>query len=92
MQKSEVDAVVTQVSTRFEDKLDNIALRNEMEYKNLIAAQESNTLAIRDLTSSIASWVEVHRTAVALQKFFKWLGGFAILGTIVAWVLKEFTL
>ena len=48
------------------------------------------TAQVEQLTKATEGVVEAWQTANALQRFLKWLGGFAIIGGLITWVLSHF--
>ncbi len=67
---------------------------DKKRWENLIIVQERNTQSIKELTEStrdlILAWQAATgtvKTMSAIGRFVKWLGGFAILGTLIKWVI-----
>ncbi len=52
-------------------------------------AYAQNMEAIATLTKATQGVVDAWATANNFQKFIKWLSGFAIIGALIAWFVKE---
>ena len=67
---------------------------DKKRWDNFFIAQERNTQSITNLTEStrdlISAWEAATgtvKTMSAIGGFVKWLGGFAILGTLIKWII-----
>lgn len=74
-----------------------VRCKNEDErWNHVISLQEANTTAITELSESTRDLVAVWKaadgtmkTASAIGKFVKWLGGFAVVGVAIKWVFEH---
>jgi len=79
---------------RFNDHLDNHREEHDEHIEDKAKQEEinRNTLkAVADLTQSIQVVVDFFRVIILLQKFAKWLSGFAILGGVAAYFWGKFS-
>lgn len=60
-------------------------LENEKIEKRMLLAQEANTTSIAELTAATKGLVELYTTVNTLQRFGKWISGFAFVGVLLAW-------
>jgi len=68
---------------------------DKKRWDNLINVQERNTQSIKELTESTGDLISAWQAATGTVKmmsaiggFIKWLGGFAILGTLINWIIN----
>lgn len=82
---------------RLNRKVDNHILeykKHTIDYEARYLKQdeqyEKNMDAIAALTASTQGVVDAWKTAGALQRFLKWLSGFAVVGIVIAWFSEHF--
>ena len=78
----------------------------ELRWDHLIAAQEHNSDCIKELTRStqalttstegvVKAWNAANGTIATMSvlgAFFKWLGGFSVIGVFLLWIAEKFPL
>lgn len=74
--------------TRCEFELHRAEMEETHRHHNELC--EKNIEAIAKLTESTQGLVDAWTTASNLQKFVKWISGLAVVGTTIAWLIKNF--
>lgn len=76
---------------------------NEKRWERLMVSQEHNTQCVRELTETtraltesthdiVMAWNAANgtiKTATVVGRFLKWLSGFAIIATFIAWLSER---
>lgn len=71
-------------------KLNDHIIEYEKRQLEQDLAYKRNMEAIAELTKATTDIVDAWKLANGFQKFIKWLSGFVILGTAMAWLTKHF--
>ena len=83
---------IKDVRDRLDDhisKYDKDSILRAQREDKLLKVQEANTECITALISSTQGLVDAWNTANALRRFFKWLSGFAIIGSAAVWIFDK---
>jgi hypothetical protein len=78
-------------------KYDLHRLEETARWNHILTTQEQNTESIKDLITSTQDLLGAWRAAngavkigAAISKFIKWIGSFAVLGIVGAWIMDVF--
>lgn len=83
---------ITKLKNKLERHLDwhkDTEIEAEKRQLRRDTAYEQNMEAIAALTKSTQGVVDAWAAANNFQKFIKWLSGFALIGAMIAWAIKQ---
>lgn len=72
-----------------EDKLDTHVTEQYKVNSEHGRMHQDTMEAIAELTKATSGMVDVWSTAHSLQKFIKWLSGFAVIGAVMLWLAEK---
>jgi len=77
---------------RHKDEFRMHIMEDDIREDRLIRAQEQNTANIESLTKATQGLVDAWTAANLLSRFVKWLGSFAVVGTLLVWLNSKFNI